>query len=351
MTGEKTLRDLSVLVTCYNKLESVDGFMIQVRKLLDLGCQVVIIDDGSDDGSGERISRGVSKLQNCKFVRQANQGSGAARNKAISESDRKFIQFLDLDDYLNVELLQELFSTHQFSEDSLTIFEYTRLSKPEFFEYSGKNEPELLSTIEIEKELLGRMGYWRIIYPKKIVVENNLKFIPTFQDLGGKRFILDDLFWLMHIATIGLDCLKYDKEAVSYGYVKSENQVADHGADFSNQASLFPLATSTFISKLSDCTHPHDKELLERNLSRTLIFHARYIRISNLWFYIKSVMGRTVKLEIKKSTTANELFRIKLCGTAFFHSFKYIIRSLALKNKRIIKIWESLKAGKKSLSP
>jgi glycosyltransferase involved in cell wall biosynthesis len=352
VTGEiSPLRDLSVLVTCYNKLDSVDGFMTQVLKLNKLGCQIVIIDDGSDDGSTEKISRNVSELRNCKFVRQENQGSAAARNRGILESDRKFIQFLDFDDFLNIELLQELFNTHQFSEDSLTFFEYTQLTKPEPFKYSLEKVPKILSKIEIEKELLERMGYWRIIYPRKIVTENNLRFIPTFQDLGGKRFILDDLFWLIHITAIGINCLKYNKEAVIYGYVKGENPLHDDGIDFSNQASLFPLATSTFISKLSDCDHPHNKDLLETILMRTLMFHARYIRATNLAFYVKNVMGRSNNLEIRKSSISNEFFKIRLCSIAFFHSLKYTLRKLALKDKRTTKIWQFFKTGKNSLSP
>ncbi len=352
VTGkESPLKDLSVLVTCYNKLDSVDGFMTQVRNLNSLGCQIVIIDDGSDDGSGEKIECEIAGLQNCKFVRQTNQGSAAARNRAISESDRTFIQFLDLDDYLNIELLAELFSTQQFPQNSLSIFEFTRMTKPEFPRQDGKIESRNLPRKEIEQELLEKMGYWRIIYPRRIIVENNLRFIPTFKDLGGKRFILDDLFWLIHISSIGISCTKYDKEAVSYGYVKDEGGVLDDGSDFSNQASLFPIATSTFISKLSVCNHLHNEEILEKNLSRTLKFHARYIRGTNLLIYMKSVMARSTNLEIRTTPIASGFFKLELCSAAIFQSLKHSARSLALKNKKTTRFWEFIKKGKKSLSP
>ncbi len=337
------LKDLSVLTTCYNKIDSVDGFMVQVHKLHNLGCQIVIVDDGSVDGSGERISKEVSQLQNCKFVRQTNQGSAAARNRAIQESERKFIQFLDLDDYLNIALLEDLFSHRKISEDALSIFEYIRLNKPEFPKYPGTNESRNLSIVESEKELLGQMGYWRIIYPRKIIFEHRLKFIPTFEDLGGKRFILDDLFWLIHIASIGITCIKYNKEAISYGYVKNESISDDDGTDFSNQASLFSLAASTFIKSLDNCGHQHNKDTLENNLTATLMFHSRYIRAHNLAFYLKNTITVSDSLRIRKSPISNNLLVYKLCKSAVIYSFKHAVRRLAFKNKKTSAVWERLR--------
>jgi glycosyltransferase involved in cell wall biosynthesis len=332
-----------VLITCYNKIDSVDGFMVQVHKLHNLGCQIVIVDDGSVDGSGERIRKEVSQLQNCKFVRQTNQGSAAARNRAIQEAERKFIQFLDLDDYLNIALLENLFSNQEISEDALSIFEYIRLNKPEFPKYSGANDSRNLSIVESEKELLGQMGYWRIIYPRKIILEHRLKFIPTFEDLGGKRFILDDLFWLIHLASIGIPCIKYNKEAISYGYVKNENSSDDDGNDFSNQASLFSLATSTFIKSLDNCSHPHSIDTLENNLKAALMFHSRYIRVHNLAFYLKNTKPVSGNLGIRKSYFSNNLLAFKLGKSAVIYSFKHAVRRLAFKNKKTRAAWKLLR--------
>ncbi len=337
------LKDLSVLITCYNKIDSVDGFMVQVHKLHNLGCQIVIVDDGSVDGSGERISKEVAQLENCKFVRQTNQGSAAARNRAIKESERKFIQFLDLDDFLNIALLENLFSKHEISEDALSIFEYIRLNEPEFPKYPGVNESRKLSIVESEKELLGQMGYWRIIYPRKIILEHRLKFVPTFKDLGGKRFILDDLFWLIHIASIGITCIKYNKEAISYGYVKNESISDDDGNDFSNQASLFSLAASTFVKSLKDCGHSHRKDTLENNLTAALMFHSRYIRMHNLVFYLKNTIAVSGNLRIRKSNCSNNLLAFRLGKSAVISSFKHAIRSLAFKSKKTAAAWELLR--------
>lgn len=347
MTNEHNLLgDLSVLVTCYNKLEFVEGFLKQVEELSKYGCQIVIVDDGSKDGSGELINSRVANLQNCKFVRQENQGSAAARNRAITESDRKFIQFLDLDDFLNIALLIELFKSQKISENELSIFEFTNLAKPEFPRYSGELKKKLLSESEKESELSSRMGYWRIIYPRNILIDYGFRFGPTFADLGGKRFILDDLFWLIHIASTEIKCLKYQADAITYGYVKQENDSIDNGNDFSNQASLFPLAISKVISDLNQCHHPHDKQFLKEAFSKTLKFHARYVRPARLSFFVKSTFSRGVQLQIGESRILDELERLRLCLTACSSSFKFSIRRLAYSYHVSTKGWELIKAAK-----
>ena len=342
----KLLGDLSVLVTCYNKLEFIDGFLKQVEELNKYGCQIVIIDDGSIDGSGDLINSHVANLQNCKYVRQENQGSAAARNRAITESDRKFIQFLDLDDFLNIGLLIELFKSQKISENELSIFEFMSLTKPEFPGYSREFERKLLSDFEKENELFSRMGYWRIIYPRKIIIDYSFRFTPTFADLRGERFILDDLFWLIHIASTEIKCLKYQADAITYGYVKLENDSTDNGNDFANQASLFPLAISKVFRDLNQCNHPHNKQFLNDAVGKTLQFHASYVRPARLSFYIKSIFSSGIRLQIDESRILNELVRLRLCLTACSWSLKFSIRKFAYNYRATTKVWEFLKRQK-----
>lgn len=347
MTNERNiLGDLSVLVTCYNKLQFIEGFLKQAEELSCYGCQIVIIDDGSRDGSGDIIRSRVANLQNFKFVRQENQGSAAARNRAIMESDRKFIQFLDLDDFLNIDLLLEIFKSQQLFESELSIFEFTNLTKPEFPRHTGNLETTLLSESEKKGELFSRMGYWRIIYPRRILIDYDLKFGPTFEDLGGNRFILDDLFWLIHIASTDIKCIKYQTDAITYGYVKLDDESIDSGKDFANQASLFPLAVSQVVNDLNQCSHPHNKEFLIKSLSETLQFHASYVRFNELLFYTKNVFSSGKRMHIDESRILNKFLGMRLCLVAVASSLKFMTREFAYSYRGLSKVWEFLRAAK-----
>lgn len=59
--------------------------------------EVVIVDDGSQDGSHDKIEPYLA-LPNIRYIRQKNRGVAAARNTAISCAAGELIGFLDQDD-------------------------------------------------------------------------------------------------------------------------------------------------------------------------------------------------------------------------------------------------------------
>jgi len=93
MTGAPAV--VSVLITVYNGArhlaEAIDSEMGQTYPAVEL----VVVDDGSDDGSGEVARRSVPAL---RYVYQPNAGIGAARNRAVSLATGAFLAFLDADD-------------------------------------------------------------------------------------------------------------------------------------------------------------------------------------------------------------------------------------------------------------
>jgi glycosyltransferase involved in cell wall biosynthesis len=86
---------VSVLITVYNAApylgEAIDSALAQTYQPV----QVVVVDDGSDDGSAEVARRyGRSLL----YDYQARGGIGAARNRAVELARGSFFTFLDADD-------------------------------------------------------------------------------------------------------------------------------------------------------------------------------------------------------------------------------------------------------------
>jgi len=86
----------SVVVPLFNKerfiLRCINSILTQTYQDFEL----IVIDDGSEDQSVERIIHIDEKR--LTVIRQANQGPGAARNRGISESRAPWIAFLDADD-------------------------------------------------------------------------------------------------------------------------------------------------------------------------------------------------------------------------------------------------------------
>jgi glycosyltransferase involved in cell wall biosynthesis len=85
---------VSVVIPVWNceayVAEAVTSVLAQDRPL-----QIVLVDDGSTDGSVEAALRGSAEIE---VVRQENRGIGAARNAGVARAEGDLLAFLDSDD-------------------------------------------------------------------------------------------------------------------------------------------------------------------------------------------------------------------------------------------------------------
>ena len=85
---------VSVIIPTYNRgwclNEAVDSVFSQTYERYEL----IVVDDGSEDDTGKRLSR----YQDITVITQHNRGVSAARNRGIASSKGELIAFLDSDD-------------------------------------------------------------------------------------------------------------------------------------------------------------------------------------------------------------------------------------------------------------
>ena len=89
-------RTVSVIIPAYNVENTLEHCLRSVFSQSVQPYEVIVINDGSDDGT-----KGVCSLfeEQIIYIEQENQGQGAARNAGIRRATGKFIAFLDADDY------------------------------------------------------------------------------------------------------------------------------------------------------------------------------------------------------------------------------------------------------------
>ena len=77
---------ISIVIPLYNKVGPVGRTLRSVAAGDLQDCEVVVVDDGSTDGSAEAALRAVEELGIEKFrlIPQQNGGVGAARNRGIA---------------------------------------------------------------------------------------------------------------------------------------------------------------------------------------------------------------------------------------------------------------------------
>ena len=97
----------SFLVPVYN----VENYLkkciesIIVQKDFTSNCELILVDDGSTDLSGEICDSFVQKYQNVTVVHQENKGLIQSRRIGIENSKGEYLIFIDSDDYIEKNLV------------------------------------------------------------------------------------------------------------------------------------------------------------------------------------------------------------------------------------------------------
>ena len=136
---------ISVVIPLYNKEKSIASTLRTVLNQTFSDYEIVIVNDGSTDGSVEEIE----KVQDdrIRLVHQPNAGVSAARNRGIEEAKGDLIAFLDADDEWKPEYLATQYHLFQkYPECSVFACNY------EFRDVSGKVTPTLIHKLPFAGE-------------------------------------------------------------------------------------------------------------------------------------------------------------------------------------------------------
>jgi len=101
MTDDASRPLLSVVTPVFNGAEYLPQLIETLTKQQRVPDEVIIVDDGSTDGSSEMVERLGAELPGLRVIRQENQGQAVARNAGIRQATGRYLTFLDVDDWLD----------------------------------------------------------------------------------------------------------------------------------------------------------------------------------------------------------------------------------------------------------
>src|SRR5262245_30602775 len=94
---------VSVVMPAYNSVRWIEETLASVlaQTVGPERLEIIVVDDGSTDGTAEVAERWLSKTPlSWRVFRQQNRGPGAARNVGWQAARARWIQFLDADDLI-----------------------------------------------------------------------------------------------------------------------------------------------------------------------------------------------------------------------------------------------------------
>ena len=167
----KTMPKVSICIPTYNRKkylkETLDSVFAQTYK----DYEIVIVDDGSTDGTEEMIKKCGKTI---RYYWQKNAGEAATRNKLIELAQCQFIAFIDSDDLLMPDAVERMVNAIESQPDEVIVYgPYIRIDE------NGKN------CGHCKRKLYS--GYITSQLFQEIFVHPNGSIFPkkALQELGG----------------------------------------------------------------------------------------------------------------------------------------------------------------------
>lgn len=102
------MNKISVIVPTYNSKKYLARCIESILKQTYKNIEILIIDDGSTDGTDDFMKETYKNYDNIKYIKQNNSGVSVARNRGIKNAMGKYIFFVDADDTIDKNVLTNL---------------------------------------------------------------------------------------------------------------------------------------------------------------------------------------------------------------------------------------------------
>ncbi len=210
---------LSIIVPVYN---AAPWLARCLDSLLDQGLdaseyEIILINDGSTDGSPCILARYASDHPQIRVFTQENRGQGAARNRGLDLACGEWIGFVDADDYLEENGLIQLLPYCNDTTEGVRF--YSRLLAPGSSPGQAPEDKREVSFKGNGREFITAFGLetfcWSWLYSKRFLDKHGIRFL--------NRKSGEDLAFLYHFLAASPAVVVVPKDI--YRYVVHENSL------------------------------------------------------------------------------------------------------------------------------
>lgn len=180
---------VSVVMTAYNSEATIEDAIRSVLGQSLREIELIVIDDGSSDGTVCAAQRASDNDSRFRIVTQENKGAGPARNRGIALAKGPYLSFLDSDDVFEPCLLEKLYRGCVTDDSEVAICRYDCFDSASGITFStssfDKNWYGIMGTEELGSSLFRIAGHaWDKLFSTSFVRKIGLEFqsIPNSND-------------------------------------------------------------------------------------------------------------------------------------------------------------------------
>lgn len=175
---------ISVIIPVYNTVKYIDKCVLSVLMQTFLDWECLLIDDGSTDGSESRCDFWAKKDRRIRALHQTNKGVSAARNVGLDNARGDYVSFIDSDDWVDCDYLQQLYDILQNTDSEMSLVGF-------YYDYPDRsilnvssvgivtfNPTTLMALVDLNKHYL-LYGPYAKLYKSTLIRCHGLRFDET----------------------------------------------------------------------------------------------------------------------------------------------------------------------------
>lgn len=209
---------MSVIIPVYNVEPYLERCIESVLNQTFEDFELILVDDGSKDGSSEICDRYADRCDKIIVIHQDNMGAGLSRNHGLEAARGNYIMFSDSDDYMECNLLKNLYEavTEANADCAVAGCTVDYSDKRTSTLYYVKQEEAFRSKEDMDRLLLGSVSslpshgldsvYGQSacarMYRRQLIAEHNIRFVSE------RECISEDIVF-------NVDFLKHARRAVA----------------------------------------------------------------------------------------------------------------------------------------
>lgn len=175
--------DVSVIIPVYNTEKYLSACIDSVLQQTDVSLEIILVDDGSKDSSGNICDNYAEKYDNIKVIHIPNSGPATAKNIGLKQAQGNYIALTDSDDKMEPLMLCKMVSAGYEYDADIICCNYKQVD--EQGHVSHLNSTNLQYVLNHEDGLIHFFSKnkiysqcWTKLYKRQMLVDNNIENDP-----------------------------------------------------------------------------------------------------------------------------------------------------------------------------
>lgn len=194
---------ISVIVPVFNTAPYLKRCVDSILRQSYQDFELLLIDDGSKDGSGEMCDDFAQQNHRVKVFHQDNSGVCAARNMGLENMRGTYFMFLDSDDTLDTNALKLCHERIVRDNSDVVVFGWQQIKNDQIIETGVYGDEKINDSIRVVREILADRHIYGGGYPNKMW--RTKAFIESGQEVprfNPKLFYVEDMEWVIRMMLV-----------------------------------------------------------------------------------------------------------------------------------------------------